>query len=107
MIAPVKEVLDTSPQKFIMNYMQFKSFMENVKGNPNVPEVAFAYTNDIQTLSNMIKTICTKLTDRRIKNRCTRITKKLEEFMAKTNKDTMTNPLNLEMQDACNTQDIS
>ncbi|CAK9801632.1 hypothetical protein ANTPLA_LOCUS2878 [Anthophora plagiata] len=69
MIGPIKEVLDTSTNKYVINYSQFKSFMENAKGNPNVTELALSYTKDIPALSNMIKQMYPYFTDRKVKNR--------------------------------------
>lgn len=99
MIAPLKELLEGNPSNYVLNYNQFKSLIENAKGNPNVTELALTYTTDIQALSDMIKQMYPHLTDRKIKNRCTRMTKKFDDYIATKKKESLTCSNNLSTQD--------
>ena len=74
-LAPIKNELE-KPES-IMNYITFKSFLENVKNSKNTKEIALKYSPDLNKLANMLFDLHPKLTDRGTKSRFTRIRKKL------------------------------
>ncbi|KAK2578370.1 hypothetical protein KPH14_001066 [Odynerus spinipes] len=78
MTAPIKEILTQQPNMFILNYINLINFLQEIIGNPNHIDTAKKYTEDIKALSTMLRHIYPSLTHRSIKNRLTRIIKKLE-----------------------------
>ncbi|XP_053988267.1 uncharacterized protein LOC128881344 isoform X1 [Hylaeus volcanicus] len=75
MLQSIKHILET-PGK-MLNFNQFKSFIEKATGSPNTKEIASEYTEDAEVLATFMKELYPHLTERCIKNRFTRITRKL------------------------------
>lgn len=77
-LEPIKSILD-EPDSFL-NYLQFKSLLENMQGATNPLEIAKSYTNNIQDLITFMKeNLYPHLTNRAVKSRITRITKRLSK----------------------------
>ena len=73
----VEPLFENSSANFILNDMQFKSFVEKATGSANPAAIANDYTDDIQELINMLKEIYPNLTERTAKLRCTKIINRL------------------------------
>lgn len=75
----IKELIMKSPTEYSISYENFKSFFENSFGNPDPLSEARRYTNDVVSLLNTIKNLYSNLKDRTLRNRFTRISKKLKK----------------------------
>lgn len=74
---PLKKIMEETPDDYTLNFIQFKSFLENTMGAHDVTSVAQNYTNDLEGLLLTIRKLYPKIADRGMKNRLTRIEKKL------------------------------
>ena len=75
-LLPLRNYLDQADT--LINYMQFKSLMENTKGNKYPIELVRQYTNDLVAFKKFIdEDIYPNVRDRSIKLRCTHLLKKL------------------------------
>lgn len=90
MLLPVKQVLETDPSLIPLSYIQLQSFFENTLGVKDVLAIAFNYTDDIEGLANALQKLYPYYTDKSIKNRSSRIVKKLLKFVNQS-EDTMDN----------------
>ncbi|XP_054006593.1 uncharacterized protein LOC128891237 [Hylaeus anthracinus] len=79
MTLPIKAILTQRPNTYVLDYINFNSILRETIGNPNHLEIAKKYTDDIKGLSNMLHDIYPSLTHRSVKNRLSRIIKKLRE----------------------------
>ena len=75
LLEPIKAELD-KPES-LMDYLTFKSFLENVKDSKNTKAIAANYSNDLNKIADMSFNLYPLLTQRSIKSRFTRIRKKL------------------------------
>lgn len=76
MLQPIKNILD-KPNN-IMNYLQFKSFLENVQGSKNPKEITLNYVEDITSLVKFMKhELYPHIQDTQLKKKFTRIANKL------------------------------
>lgn len=75
---PERAEIEGKSDYYIVNYTQVKSFLENEFGSPNPNKIAIEYTTDIEKLRAMISEIYSFLTDRSIKNKFSRLLKKLK-----------------------------
>lgn len=96
MLQPAKAALDDAKNKFILNYDQFKSLLENTFGVEYPADIAKEYTTDLNALNYMIYEIYPLCKDRSIKNRLHRLSTKLKnsltEPLLNNNKSSMTEP---------------
>lgn len=81
---PIKEVLQAKRDQYVLNYEQFKDFIAKAAGNKNIALLASIYTNDIAGLTKTLRELYPHFKERAIKNRITRIIKKLEEHISWT-----------------------
>lgn len=77
LLAPAKQEIENNPNSYLINYTQFKSFLENAFGSANPGEIAIEYTDNINDLVTMMRNIYPFLVERSIKNRFSRIINKL------------------------------
>lgn len=81
MLEPVRQLLESDNQ--IINYYQFKSLIENVRGTANPREIILEHTNDLEGFILFARNdIYPLLTDRSIKNRITRLINKIKPTTA-------------------------
>lgn len=78
LIAPTKNEIESNQHKFPLTYLQFKSFLEKSFGASDPVQIAKEYSNDIEGIILMMNDTYPALTERSIKNRFTRIIKKLK-----------------------------
>lgn len=78
MFQPIKVTLQ-QPNK-LLNYEQFQSLQEKAHGSPNTQEIASEYTDNTISLISYMKELYPLLNDRYMKNRFTRISKKLNRI---------------------------
>lgn len=84
MLLPVKQYIENATSPFILNYSQLYDFLENVHGSPDPLSVSLGYTNDTEALLSMLGTLYTKLLHRNIKSRFTRIRRKINRQLTKS-----------------------
>lgn len=83
-LSPIKPLLDKNPDSYILDYDQLLSFLENVYGSSDPISVAKQYTDDINELLIMLENIYPLLEHRSIKNRITRMQKKIRKQIQDT-----------------------
>lgn len=76
-LAPIKDTLSNSDTAPILSYIELKSFLDRATGNPNIKDLSLEFTSDTDALIFLLKENYSKLTDRKMKNRFTRIINKL------------------------------
>ncbi|CAH2020498.1 unnamed protein product, partial [Acanthoscelides obtectus] len=81
-LEPIKNLIET--QQTVLNIDQLTSLLENVHGAKDAITVVNNYTSDFRALIEMLLLIYPHLTNRTIKNRCTRLRKKLEHHIDQT-----------------------
>lgn len=77
LLQPVKGVMESSPADYVLDFVQLKSFFENTWGATDILHVAKDYTNNIERLIETLRKLYPHYKDRSIKNRSSRIEKKL------------------------------
>ncbi|KAJ8665840.1 hypothetical protein QAD02_007502 [Eretmocerus hayati] len=77
MLLPIKNLIDDPTQKFVLEYTEFQSFLEEIHGNPKPLDVARKFTSDIEGLIQMLDTVYMQVENRSLKNRITRLKKKI------------------------------
>ncbi|KAK2577971.1 hypothetical protein KPH14_012745 [Odynerus spinipes] len=80
MLLPIKDELSNLPQKYILNYTEFKSLLENCQRNVNIPKSAKEYSDNFDSLIHMISELHPLLKDHSIKIRLTKILKQLKTY---------------------------
>lgn len=78
-VKTITDLFNTSPEAFSIPLQHFIAFLENTHGSSDPLTEAQQYTNDIKSLLNDMHTVYKSLTDRSLKNRFTRLTKKLKQ----------------------------
>ena len=66
-----------NPNDYVLSFSQLKSFYENVEGIENIDTYAQNYTDDLEGLANTIHKLYPYIKTKSLKNRSTRIEKKL------------------------------
>lgn len=74
----VKEIIEDPAQNFPLDFLSFKSFFDKAVGNPLAAEVAVEYTNDIESISKMMRELYPNLPTRSLKVKFTKIIKLIE-----------------------------
>lgn len=77
-ITSVQKYIENSEQNFILNFEQLSSFLENSFGSADPLSIAQDYTHDIPSLLTMLKSIYPHCKHRALKNRLTRMQKKMK-----------------------------
>lgn len=86
-LSPVKNMLEKNPKHYILNFEQLTDFLENVHGSPDALSISKNYTNDTDELLNMLEGIYPLLNHRSIKNRITRLGKRIKQQLEKVSKN--------------------
>nr|CAI5862416.1 unnamed protein product [Callosobruchus analis] len=77
----LREFMARNSASLAINCDQLKSILENAHGSQDIIEIVKEHTKDIKGLIESILLIYPHITDRAIKNRCTRLRKKLERYI--------------------------
>lgn len=77
LMAPVKKLFEGTENVYPLTYDQVKDFFSNVYKNPDPLSVAKTYTENIPEFLKLLTDLHPNFTHRSIKNRCTRIKKKI------------------------------
>lgn len=75
----LKEIFTNHPEDYEMTYENFQSFLDNCHGNHNPLAEARRYTMNVVSLLDSIKSLYTRISDRVIRNRFTRLTKRIKK----------------------------
>nr|CAH7732049.1 unnamed protein product [Callosobruchus chinensis] len=73
--------MENNQSSLAINSTQLISLLENVHGTQDVITVVKDYTSDIKGLTETLLMIYPQIPDKTIKNRCTRLRKKLERYL--------------------------
>lgn len=84
----LKEIFENNPLEYMITYDSFQSFLESCQGNSNPLAEARRYTKDIKTLLETIKSLYTRLNDRNLRNRFTRLTRRIKKQLEELGDDT-------------------
>lgn len=80
-LLPVKQIIEDASPPFKITYQQLLDFFENVTGTTDLIGLIQEYTDDIPHFLNLLYTIYPKLTSRTMKQRCTKIQKKIKTLI--------------------------
>ena len=83
LLQPIKPLLESQPEKFALNFLQLQSFFENTIGINDISTIALQHTTNLEFLVETLRLLHPHFTDRGIKNRSTRIEKKLLAAISK------------------------
>lgn len=75
----IEDVFRKNQGSFQMPFVKFKGFLENSFSNKDPLTEARRFTNDVDLLLSTMKTAYQQLDDRRLKNRFTRLSKRLKQ----------------------------
>lgn len=70
--------IEENPQNYALSFDQLKDFLENTPGHKNILSLAQEYTSDIPQLITTLNRLYKNLYNNKLKNRVTRILKKLK-----------------------------
>lgn len=76
-LQPLKSLLTSENNPYILNYNQLKTFLERAKGKSDLHELTLEFTENIPALISLLKATYQRLTERKIKSNFTRIINKL------------------------------
>nr|CAH7735449.1 unnamed protein product [Callosobruchus chinensis] len=77
---PIREFMESKTSYLELNCHQLKSLLENTHGVQDILGIVNEYTTDIKSLIETLLLVYPHITDRTLKNRCTRLRKKLEHL---------------------------
>lgn len=75
----IHELFSKNPDDFNIPFDSFKNFLENSHGNSDPLNEARRITNDVSSLLKIMKMLYSRLVDRSLKNRFTRISKRVRK----------------------------
>lgn len=75
----IQDIINKSPAEYILSSENFRSFLENSHGNNDPISEARRFTSDIRSLLNNMQTIYSQLSNRSMRNRFTRLSKKIKK----------------------------
>lgn len=75
----LEKLFAAAPENYSIPYQNFKSFLENSFGNQDPLAEAHRYTNDVPSLLTTIKDVYSKVNDRTLRNRFTRLSKRIRK----------------------------
>lgn len=84
LVLPAKEMIENASSPYVLSYEQLCSFLENAHGNRDPLSLSQTYTDNTTDLLKMLDQVYPQLTQRSIKNRITRIIKKIRYLLLKT-----------------------
>nr|CAI5845356.1 unnamed protein product [Callosobruchus analis] len=85
----IEVIMESSKSSFVVNSNQLKSLLENVHGSKDPIAIANEYTRDIKGLIEAPVSVYPHIQDRTVKNRCTRLRKKLEKHLKNNTNDNL------------------
>lgn len=77
----MEEIIEGNQDEFPLSYDNFRSFLDNAHGNSNPTAELLKFTEDIMGVINMMKELHAQLNSQSMKNRLTRLRKKLEAYL--------------------------
>lgn len=81
LMLPVKKLIEETPTLSTLKFNTLVDFFENVHGSPDIISIAQLYTSDFKGLLSTLNNIYPHLSHRTLKTRCTRIKKKLYQYL--------------------------
>nr|CAH7720354.1 unnamed protein product [Callosobruchus chinensis] len=94
-LEPIKKFSNNRDIPLLLNTTQLKSLLENVHGSKEVINIVSDYTTDYKALIEMLILIYPHINDKTLKNRCTRLRKKLENYID-SNKEALSDTSSVE-----------
>ncbi|PSN49076.1 hypothetical protein C0J52_16021 [Blattella germanica] len=76
-LSSVKSYMEENPSEYVINFTQLSSFYENAIGSHDIAKLALTYTQDLQGLAETLRKLYPHLNGNSLKNRTTRLEKKL------------------------------
>lgn len=80
LLSPIMPIMLNNPENFPLNFVQLCSFLEKSHGSSKVLEIAREYIEDTNSITALLHQIYPHLKQSSIKNRITRIIKKLQQI---------------------------
>lgn len=77
LLEPAREHIEQHKELFPLNFQEFRSLMQNVKGSADTLSTVNSYTPDTSNLINMIRSVVPFLKDKSTKSSCTKLANKL------------------------------
>ena len=78
-LLPVKELISSEEKSYPIDLEKLTEFLVKTYDNSKVTETAYSYTNDLPSLCKMLDDIKVNIADKKLKNRITRIMKKIHQ----------------------------
>lgn len=73
----IRTLVESSPNDYVLNFLQLKSFYENAVGTTDILDVAKSHTHDIEGLIDTLHKLYPHFKSQNMKNKTTRILNKL------------------------------
>lgn len=83
----IQDILDDPENKYPLNYMQYKSFIDNTKGIKNIAPMALEYCKDLNSLITMLTDLYPLLNNKTAKSKHTKIINKLKKILSDADPD--------------------
>ncbi|KAJ4429321.1 hypothetical protein ANN_26325 [Periplaneta americana] len=85
----IRTVVESSPNDYVLNFLQLKSFYENSEGTTDTLDVAKSHTHDIEGLIDTLHKLYPHFKSQNMKNKTTRILTKLTSHSNAPEHDTL------------------
>ena len=102
-MAGIKSLMEENPSDYVLNFIQLTSFFENTIGSTDIINIALNYTSDLQGLAETLRKVHPYLTGNSLKNRTTRLEKKILAAVG-NQRNQSTNQMSVLNNDKHNTQ---
>nr|CAH7719540.1 unnamed protein product [Callosobruchus chinensis] len=86
---PIKTFIESHTPPLVLNSDQIKNLLENTHGIGDIINIINDHTSDTKGLIEMLLLIYPHITDTTLKNRCTRLLKKIEKHLDNNPSDTV------------------
>ncbi|KAJ4447715.1 hypothetical protein ANN_09723 [Periplaneta americana] len=86
----IRTIVESSPNDYVLNFLQLKSFYENAVGTTDILDVAKSHTHDIEGLIDTLHKLYPHFKSQNMKNKTTRILTKLTSHSNIPEHDTLT-----------------
>ncbi|KAJ4444777.1 hypothetical protein ANN_06574 [Periplaneta americana] len=86
----IRTIVESSPNDYVLNFLQLKSFYENAVGTTDILDVAKSHTHDIEGLIDTLHKLYPHFKSQNMKNKTTRILTKLTSHSNTPEHDTLT-----------------
>ena len=84
LLAPLEKIIGEAKEKYILDFLQYKSFFDNATGSKNPALIAKDYCENLESLIDMMNDMYSHLNDRSAKSRHTKITKRIIKSLQDT-----------------------